>query len=65
PIYGMFGAAIASVLSYFLMMTVLLVFYLRISGNNLIDMFKFNREDLLLYVGLVKRIISKRKNAKD
>ncbi|MFH1898235.1 MAG: oligosaccharide flippase family protein [Candidatus Desantisbacteria bacterium] len=57
PIYGMIGAAIASVLSYFLMMVVLLVFYLRISGNKLIDMVKFDRDDLMLYVMIIKKMI--------
>ncbi len=65
PIWGMFGAAIASVLSYFLMLTVLLVFYLRISGNRLIDMVMFNRDDWMLYVNLVKKILPTRYYAKN
>ena len=65
PVWGMFGAAVASVLSYFLMMVILLVFYLRISGNRLIDMIMFNRDDWMIYVNMVKKILPKRYYAKN
>lgn len=63
PIWGMFGAAIAGVISYFLTAMVLFVFYLKVSGNNWIDMIKFDKNDLMIYVVIIKKMISKIKNA--
>ncbi len=61
PKWGMFGAAAAGVISYFLITIVLFVFYLRISGNKLIDMVIFTRDDFRVYLNIIKGILSRGK----
>jgi O-antigen/teichoic acid export membrane protein len=59
PIWGMFGAAAAAVLSYFLMFVILLWFYLKVSGNKLIDMFWFAKEDFIVYINIIREILKR------
>jgi O-antigen/teichoic acid export membrane protein len=61
PRYGMFGAAAAGVISYFLITMVLFIFYLKISGNKLIDMVIFTRDDFRVYLNIIKGILSRGK----
>lgn len=59
PKWGMFGAAAAGVISYFLTAMVLFVFYIKVSGNRWIDMVMFNKDDLMIYVEIIKKMIRK------
>ncbi|MDI6780492.1 MAG: flippase [bacterium] len=61
PRWGMFGAAAAGVISYFLTAIILFIFYLRISKNSWVDMLVFTKDDFRVYLNIIKGILVRRK----
>lgn len=49
PIWGISGAAMATIISYMIMFLVTLLFYVKISKNKIIDVILIKKEDLFFY----------------
>jgi hypothetical protein len=41
------------------MFVILLWFYLKVSGNKLIDMFWFAKEDFIVYINIIREILKR------
>lgn len=59
PHFGIEGAAFASMLSYFVMFLLTLIYYLKISGNSLKELFFFQKRDLSFYQRLFSFVSQK------